>query len=144
MERTPVCAASRGLAFDEARNVIHVGAESALSLARGTRLTSTDVLALPRVPEAALLSACDAGRGTFGIARALLLAGTRRLVAPTRPIGDAAALAFTRGSYTALAGDRDMASATRTAQLARRAQGDPSWSAMRVLVRSLEVARRNE
>jgi tetratricopeptide (TPR) repeat protein len=123
------------------------GLEGVLPLAQGTRLLVADVLALDRVPDRVVLSACEAALladadGGLSMAHAFILAGARAVVASTRPVGDVA----TRALMTALYGsgladlDRDPAEVLRAVQLARWRQGggqDPNpgddWVAFRVL-----------
>ena len=82
------------------------GWESSLLLARGSRLTVGDVLALPRAPARVVLSACESARTapsapieTMGLAQAFIVAGGQAVVATTRPVDDTLAAAMTRALY---------------------------------------------
>jgi tetratricopeptide (TPR) repeat protein len=81
---------------------------SALVLSGQARIQLGDLLALPSVPELAVLSACEAARtadqhpSLMGLGQAFVAAGARAVIAPTRPIADAFARAFARGFYGAL------------------------------------------
>jgi tetratricopeptide (TPR) repeat protein len=114
--------------------------ESSLLLARETRLTTGDLLALERAPGRVLLSACDTGRSTaappvatFGLAQAFLLAGSREVVASTRPADDRAVPGFVAELYRRWDRDPDAAAALRHAQLEWRRQ-DPfaDWASFRL------------
>jgi CHAT domain-containing protein len=80
------------------------GWESQLVLADGA-LTAADILALRRVPEQVVLSACSGARGSgsthggLGVAQAFALAGSRRVVAATEDVEDAAAEAAMKSIY---------------------------------------------
>jgi tetratricopeptide (TPR) repeat protein len=84
---------------------------SALVLRGEARIQLGDLLALPSVPELAVLSACDAARtadqhpSLMGLGQAFVAAGARAVIAPTRPIGDAFAKAFALEFYSALQGE---------------------------------------
>ncbi|MEQ9495234.1 MAG: CHAT domain-containing protein [Deltaproteobacteria bacterium] len=77
------------------------GSESGLELARGTRLTLTDVLSLTHVPSEVVLSACESGgagsASGIGLASAFIVAGADRAIATTGVVADEAArVAFER------------------------------------------------
>jgi CHAT domain-containing protein len=81
---------------------------SALITAGGARIELGDLLALPRIPDVVILSACAAaasGAGdtawssTMGLAQAFLAAGARSVVAPTRDVSDAEARTFMATFY---------------------------------------------
>lgn len=83
------------------------GWESALLLADGGRLTTGDILALPRPPAVAVLSGCETGRASagtesplesLGLAQAFVIAGSRTAVAAARRVPDA----LTRALFTEL------------------------------------------
>jgi cellulose synthase operon protein C len=89
------------------------GALSALVLSNGQRVELGDLLALPRLPEVVVLSACSAAatRGTdaeaastsvMGLAQAFLAAGTQTVIAPVRDVSDVAAQSFMASLYEAL------------------------------------------
>jgi CHAT domain-containing protein len=120
------------------------GADSALSLARGSRLTPADVLALPRVPEVVALFGCDTAHesatGTIdalGLTSAFLVAGAQVVVATSREVDDALARHVATAFYTRLAGAPHLepGGALREAVLEVREQSPASdWAAFRVLV----------
>jgi hypothetical protein len=119
------------------------GWESSLLLADGTRLTLGDLLALGRVPRWVVLSGCDTGRASaetpvssLGLAHAFLLAGSRAVVASTRPADDRAVPAFFSELYRQWDREPDLAVAMQRAQLAWR-QRDPAadWSLFRLFER---------
>jgi tetratricopeptide (TPR) repeat protein len=77
------------------------GWDSALRLAAGSRLTSRDLLTLPRVPAWVVLSTCEGGLSSkeapgegIGLAQAFLLAGSQGVVATVRPVLDSTAREF--------------------------------------------------
>lgn len=115
----------------------------ALALAGGERLSVSDVLALPRVPDVVVLSACqtsgagDAGQsGSVGLADAFLVAGARGVLATARAVDDEDALTFIRAFYANWHADTpaDLALARTQRQLARSEQ-DIDWEAFRWLAR---------
>ncbi len=116
------------------------GWESALPLAEGTRLTLGDVLALERAPEWVVLSGCETGRSsreapveTVGLAQAFLAAGSGRVIAAVRPVGDRAAAALVAALYEDAGAAPDLGPALRRAQLAwRRAEPAADWPSFRV------------
>lgn len=81
---------------------------SALLLSAEGRIELGDLLAAPAVPELVILSACEAaGAETrqpslMGLAQAFVAAGAAAALAPTRPVGDADARAFTTAFYDTL------------------------------------------
>lgn len=116
------------------------GWESSLLLADQTRLTLGDLLALDRVPAWVILSACETGRSSaetavesLGLAHAFLLAGSRQVVASTRPADDRTVPAFFAELYRQWDREPDLAVALRRAQLAWRRQ-DPAadWASFRL------------
>ncbi|RYG65632.1 CHAT domain-containing protein, partial [bacterium] len=122
------------------------GWESLLPLAGGTHMSISAILALPAVPRAVVLSACDgagaaSGEGAapgpgLGLAHAFLAAGAHRVVAAMRPVADATAATVLGGLYEDGRAAEDFAAALRRSELALRAS-DPEadWSAFRVLRR---------
>lgn len=74
------------------------GWDSLLSLADGSSLTLSDVLALRRAPAWVVLSSCDAARSSeeapgegIGLAHAFLLAGSQAVIAATQEVPDSIA-----------------------------------------------------
>jgi tetratricopeptide (TPR) repeat protein len=114
--------------------------ESSLLLAGETRLTTGDLLALERAPARVILSACESGRSpaatpvaSFGLAQAFLLAGSREVVASTRPADDRTVPGFVAELYRHWDREPDSAVALQRAQLAWRRQ-DPfaDWASFRL------------
>jgi CHAT domain-containing protein len=117
------------------------GWKSVLPLAGGTGLTLGDLLAFQRVPRWVVLSACDAGRSGadapaegLGLAHAFLLAGSREVIAATRPVGDRAAQELLTELYRRWSPAPDLAPLLRDAQLAWRRR-DPAgdWQSFRLV-----------
>lgn len=113
---------------------------SSLPLAEGTQLTLGDLLAIQRVPAWVVLSGCDTGRTpdeapveSPGLAHAFLLAGSRAVIASTRPAEDKALPAFFTELYRQWDGEQDFAVALQRAQLSWR-QRNPSadWAGFRL------------
>ncbi|MEM7675089.1 MAG: CHAT domain-containing protein, partial [Myxococcota bacterium] len=84
----------------------------ALALTDEQRLTVADVLALPRSPDIALLSACETGAeesprfgADLGVGQAFVLAGTRLAVATTRLVEDRTAAEVGQALHLAQAYD---------------------------------------
>lgn len=116
------------------------GWESALMLADGGRLTVGDVLALPRLPAWVVLSGCETGRTadpspveTLGLAQAFAAAGSRGVVATSRPVSDVAARELVDAFYAAWDGRSDPAEPLRQAQLALRKSRPEEWAAFRLV-----------
>ena len=137
---------------------------SALVLNGEGRIELGDLLAAPAVPELVILSACEAAGvetrqpSLMGLAQAFVAAGAAAALAPTRPVGDADARAFTAAFYEALGRTLDprpdtapdqavarMRTALRTAATALRSRGSGavrredeftggSWDSFRLLV----------
>ncbi|MFL6293798.1 MAG: CHAT domain-containing protein [Thermoanaerobaculia bacterium] len=116
------------------------GWESSLLLAEETQLTLGDLLALPRVPAWVVLSSCDTGRSSteipisgVGMAQAFLLAGSREVVASTRPAADREVPAFFAELYQQWDREPDLAVALQHAQLSwrKRAPGE-DWESFRL------------
>jgi CHAT domain-containing protein len=120
------------------------GIDSALALARGSRLTPADVLALPRVPEVVALFGCDTAHesatgtlDTLGLTSAFLVGGAQVVVATSRVVDDALARDVAAEMYARLAATPavDAAGALRDAVLTVRGRSPASdWAAFRVLV----------
>jgi CHAT domain-containing protein len=122
------------------------GFESALLLAGEDRLGVGELLLLPRVPAYVVVSACESGRAPvadklavegLGVAQALVLAGSRQVIATTRPVADAAARRLMEAVYAQLRPGEpvDLAAALATAQrAASTADAAGDWAAFRVLV----------
>ncbi|HEY2295485.1 MAG TPA: CHAT domain-containing protein [Thermoanaerobaculia bacterium] len=116
------------------------GWESSLLLARETQLTLGDLLALQRVPAWVILSACETGRSSaetpvesLGLAHAFLLAGSREVVASTRPADDRLVPAFFAELYRQWDHEPDLAVALQRAQLAWRKQNPKAdWKSFRL------------
>lgn len=116
------------------------GWESSLLLAGETQLTLGDLLALERVPAWVVLSSCDTGRSSteaplsgLGLAQAFLLAGSREVVASTRPAADREVSAFFAELYQQWDREPDLAVALQRAQLSwrKRAPGE-DWKGFRL------------
>jgi CHAT domain-containing protein len=100
------------------------GWDSALRLAKGSRLTSRDVLTL-RAPPWVVLSTCEGGLSSqqapgegIGLAQAFLLAGSQAVVAAVRPVRDSTARAFVAGLHRYWQPGTDLVQPFRRAQLA--------------------------
>jgi hypothetical protein len=120
------------------------GIESALPLAETEILEASDVLALPRVPDAVVLLGCETARATeagvagLGLAQAFVIAGSSAVLATSRTIDDADAARIAeallaernRGADAPLFDAASVASASRRL----RAEGIEAWSALRLLV----------
>lgn len=103
------------------------GWESELPLAGETRLTLRDLLALGRVPPWVVLSGCDTGKvgaeapvEGLNLAHAFLLAGSRAVIAATRPVEDASAQVLFADLYQGWNRAPDLAVQLQRAQLAAR------------------------
>jgi tetratricopeptide (TPR) repeat protein len=116
------------------------GWDSALLLAAGSRLTPRDLLTLKRVPSWVVLSTCGGGLSSkeapgegIGLAQAFLLAGSRAVVASTRPVRDTEARAFVEELYRRWKPGMDLAQPFQRAQLACR-QRNPAgdWASFRL------------
>lgn len=114
--------------------------DSSLLLAGDTRLTLGDLLALDRAPAWVVLSACEAGRSptatpveSLGLAQAFLLAGSRGVVASTRPADDRTVPPFVADLYRQWNRQPDLAVALQQAQLAWRRQNPRAdWASFRL------------
>jgi tetratricopeptide (TPR) repeat protein len=116
------------------------GWDSSLLLAKETRLTLGDVLALRRVPAWVVLSACETGRSStqvpvesLGLAQAFLLAGSRAVVASIRPAKDREVAVFFPMLYREWDREPDLAVALQRAQLSWREQNPGAdWQGFRL------------
>lgn len=118
------------------------GMRSYLKLAGGTRLELADALALAVAPKHAVLVACEsaAGRnksgGGMNLSFALIAAGTRTVVAPSRSVSDTLSQRFVRALYGALTDThaQGWAVAVQQASLQIRSRHPTSdWSSFRAL-----------
>ena len=117
------------------------GLDSGLPLAQGQRLSAADVLGLPASPALVVLSSCEAGRSAgdsnmagLGLAQAFVLAGSRAVVAPTRPVQDLASRQLMQLMYQHLRSGLPAEKALQAAQLDPKLPHQRDWSAFRVLV----------
>lgn len=118
------------------------GWESGLLLAQETRLTLGDILALDQVPAWVVLSGCDTGRSSaatpvesLGLAHAFLLAGSRAVIASTRPAEDREVPAFFTDLYRQWGREQDLAVALQRAQLSWRQRNPKAdWQGFRLFV----------
>lgn len=116
------------------------GWESVLPLAEHSQLALGDVLALAEVPPWVVLSACETARSGseapaegLSLAHAFLLAGSRSVIATTRPVGDRAAEGLFTGMYRRWGSTPDLAVLLQQAQLAwRRRDRGGDWSSFRL------------
>jgi tetratricopeptide (TPR) repeat protein len=116
------------------------GWESVLPLAGSTRLTLGDVLTLGRAPRWVVLSGCETGQSSadapvegLGLAQAFLLAGSRSVIAATRPVVDRAAEGLFAELYQHWGPAPDLAVLLQRAELAwrQRAPG-AGWASFRL------------
>ncbi|MFN3202402.1 MAG: CHAT domain-containing protein [Bradymonadia bacterium] len=98
------------------------------------------ILTHPVPSELVFLSGCETGvddvildEEIVGLPEAFLAAGARSVVATARPVADRSARAFARHFYDHL--DAGPAAALRAAALALEAEGDPHWTAYRLMGR---------
>jgi cellulose synthase operon protein C len=119
------------------------GWDSELQLGARTSLDVSDILALGRAPDVVVLSGCEtaaddaaSAAGGISLAHAFVASGARVVVATTRPVRDATALAVMRVFYDEWLAGAPPETALQRAQLAlRRDTADADWSAFRVLAR---------
>lgn len=124
------------------------GARSRLVLAARSTLEIADILALPAVPRVIVLSGCETGRASrrakvadLTVASAFLAAGADAVVATTRPIRDASALAFAEGFFAEPPADTSPRAVSRAFQRglaalrARAPSHGSDWTALRLLTR---------
>ncbi len=118
------------------------GWDSSLLLAGDSRLTLFDLLMLDRVPSWVVLAACDAGQSSsetpvesLGLAHAFLLAGSRAVVASTRPADDRGVPTFFADLYRQLDREPDPAAALQRAQLSwRQREPGADWQGFRLFM----------
>ncbi|KIG18417.1 hypothetical protein DB30_00702 [Enhygromyxa salina] len=126
------------------------GWEAALVLHDSDQLSVIDILALPRVPAAVVLSGCDTATvddqtlaGGMNLGRAFVLAGARWVLAADGKVDDALAREIGVSLYEQATGaaarlappeQLDGAAALRDTQLRLRSEGVPGWQAFRVVV----------
>jgi CHAT domain-containing protein len=125
------------------------GTDSALMLSADHFLALGDVLALERVPNFVVLSACSSGLSTdrgagLSIGQAFILAGAHAVIAASRAISDSESERFTRALYDHLLGaerSHTLPSGSHAWAAALRAtalefQGDPAmdWASVRLLL----------
>ncbi len=115
------------------------GWESSLLLAKETRLTLGDLLALERVPAWVVLSGCDTGRSSaetpvesLGLAHAFLLAGSQAVVASTRSAPDTTVPVFFTDLYQQWDREPDLAVALQHTQLSWRRNPGVDWAGFRL------------
>ncbi|HNU04853.1 MAG TPA: CHAT domain-containing protein, partial [Anaerolineae bacterium] len=118
--------------------------DSALWLAHDRALTPQDLAGpeiaahLMAVRPGFFFNACQVGRQGWaltrigGFANRLIGAGAGLFIAPLWEVLDDSALAFAREFYSALLDQKTVADAARSARLAIRAAGDPTWLAYTV------------
>jgi CHAT domain-containing protein len=115
---------------------------SMLLLHDGDQLAISDILALPQVPDAVVLSGCDTASvdhatlgGGMNLGRAFVLAGASWVIAADGEIDDGLAFALGSAIYTAASSDPfDGPGALRRAQLGLRETHPDDWQSFRVLV----------
>jgi CHAT domain-containing protein len=120
------------------------GWSSELPLANQSRLTLSDILALPHTPDSVVLSACDAGRTSeeapgegVGLANAFLLAGAKEVVAARQLIPDSSANELMAEMYRHWQPGEDLQHQLQRAQLTcskKNPSPCPSWASFRLLV----------
>jgi tetratricopeptide (TPR) repeat protein len=117
------------------------GLDSGLPLANGSRLSAADVLSLSAAPALVVLSACEAGRSAgnsntagMGLAQSFVLAGSKAVLAPTRPVDDGFSRQLMDLVYQQLLSGLPVQRALQVAQLDPKVQQVDGWSAFRVLV----------
>lgn len=109
------------------------GWDSSIRLARG-RLSVGEIVSWERVPPWVVLNACQAsaspeiafGAGV-GIAQAFVLAGSRAVVAPLRPVQDTIARQLAEALTPRLASGLGLAEAYRTTLIQAGAAGESLW-----------------
>jgi hypothetical protein len=119
------------------------GWDAALLLHDGDRLAVSDILALPRVPDAVVLSGCDTATvdlgtvaGGMNLGHAFVLAGANWVVAADAEVEDKLARAIGEALYAdGVPKDGfDGPEALRRAQLSARSEHPGRWQAFRVVV----------
>jgi CHAT domain-containing protein len=120
------------------------GWDSALLLAGDEQLTPAELLVQEHAPRWVVLSGCHTARGNrlgqveaAGLAQAFLAAGSRQVVATTRPLDDQAGAELFADFYGRLAIAEqpwDLAQVLRETQLAARQRDlEVDWASLRVL-----------
>lgn len=118
------------------------GWDSGLRLANKSQLTVGDLLILNHAPRWAVLSGCETGRAEgaeariegFGLANALVIAGSRGVIASVRPVVDRTAPPLFESFYRIWKGQADMAPALRQAQLQwRKEYPNVDWATFRMI-----------
>ena len=117
---------------------------SSLILANNSHLDVSDILALPRVPEQVILSACETGRADtalpheeLGIAQAFVTAGSHVVVASTRSIEDTLSQFMMTLLYQSYASSGDLVVALQHAQNQAALQFPQSdWASFRIIARN--------
>jgi hypothetical protein len=116
---------------------------AALLLHDGDRLEVSDILALPRVPDAVVLSGCDTATvelgtvaGGMNLSRAFVLAGAEWVIAAEGEVEDELARAMGEALYEGAVptDDFDGPEALRRAQLRLRVDHPERWQAFRAVV----------
>jgi len=130
--------------FHYAGHAVFQGAEgldSGLPLAQGSKLSAADVLSLSAAPALVVLSACEAGRSSgdsntagLGLAQAFVLAGSKAVLAPNRPVDDGFSRQLMELVYQQLLSGLPVQRALQVAQLDPKVQQVSGWSAFRLLV----------
>lgn len=133
--------------FHYAGHGTHAGAsgwQAALLLHEGSRLEVSDILTLPAVPSAVLLTGCDTAtvaldtlEGGMNLGRAFVLAGSDWVLAAEGKVDDALALEVGETLAQVEGGSRAAAASLRTLQLRLRASDSVdsrAWPAFRVIV----------
>lgn len=128
--------------FHYAGHAVYDGWHSYLPLASGGRLTLDDLMTLDRAPRQVVLSGCETATGTaavtlesISLAHAFLVAGSREILATTRPVNDRQATQLVSLMTRNLPRTATLAEAAREAQLALRERvPGADWSAFRVIV----------
>ena len=125
--------------FDEERS-----SRSALLLANDTRLDVKDIVALPKVPEIVVLSACETAKthtaglsNQLGIAQAFLSAGSSMVLAAKRPVNDKIGNHLMMKFYSSLDAGHDIAVALQQAQIeTMKTFPESDWATYRLITRN--------
>ncbi|MCB1036895.1 MAG: CHAT domain-containing protein, partial [Acidobacteria bacterium] len=118
------------------------GLDGALLLSRGGRLTVGDVLAASSLPESVVLSACGSASSAseatdpfLGLAQAFLVAGSREVLATSRPVPDEAAARVVTAIYRHWDGKMPLSLALHRAWLEEGNEAEEAWGAFRIFER---------
>ena len=114
---------------------------SSLILADESKFEVRDILALPRVPESVILSACETAKTNadtpqegLGIAQAFITAGSQTVVASTRSVEDSLSQFIMTHLYKNHASSGDLALALQQAQTKAAAEYPESdWATFRII-----------